>query len=387
MALSDKLNTQDAERVVVLINLGTPQAPTPAAVRRYLFEFLMDPCVIDLSYFRRLMLVGGIIVPLRAFGSSRNYRKIWQPNGSPLLTISRALNAAVQKSTAVPVLLAMRYGTPSIAAVLPKALSLLSAGGTLHVIPLYPHHAMSTTLTVYLAVERTLKQLCQNSEFSRQCFHTCYETPFYQHPHYLHALTASIAPYTQTLGKPDGYEHILFSYHGIPLRHLSKVDDSAHCKATDDCCESAPCSAHQLCYRHQALSTTAKVQAALCLPAARVSSSFQSRLGKAWLRPYTDETVKELARRGIKRLLVVAPAFVSDNLETLYEIAIENAELFRQAGGTSLKLIPCLNTAPRWVETLAAIIAKPRDFSAPLRRAANMLANTESRSTAALPHS
>ncbi|BBM88626.1 ferrochelatase [Spirochaetota bacterium] len=362
-------NARAEKRVIVLINLGTPKSTRVADVRRYLFQFLMDPCVIDIPYPARLALVGGIIAPLRAFSSSKSYREIWTEKGSPLLSLSEDLKEKIQARTSHPVFLAMRYGIPAIAPTIKAALSSIDNKGILHIIPLYPQHAMSTTLTVYREVQSALSALTKENDTLRNNVKVIYEAPFYNNTAYLNALAAQIKPYIKKLGTNNGYDYLLFSYHGIPIRHLNKIDAAQHCNMTTDCCNRRNAQAHAVCYRHQLIETTKAIEKRLKIPSQLVGITFQSRLGSNWLTPYTDMTVKMLPRKGIKKLLVVTPAFVTDNLETLFEVAIENKDFFKEAGGEKLTLIPCLNTEPRWINCLMDMIAKPRDFTAALETA------------------
>jgi ferrochelatase len=327
----------------LLLNLGSPDAPTPAAVRRYLREFLMDPRVLDLPWPLRWGLVHGVILPRRARASARAYRSIWTPEGPPLVVLSRRLQAALQARFPEPVELAMRYGRPSVAG----ALRRLGGRGVtrLHVIPLFPHYAMSSYETAVAHVHRAVRQLDRPPQLSVQ-------PPFFAHPGYLAALTARARGFLE-----DEESHLLFSFHGVPERHLRKSDlTGGHCLSRPDCCEGEH-PAHLTCYRHQCLQTARRFREQTGRPAARCSVAFQSRLGRdRWLRPYTDAELVRLARSGVRRLVVVCPSFVTDCLETLEEIGMRGRETFLAAGGEKFDLIPALNDDPRWLDALGGMI-------------------------------
>ncbi|MEQ9451950.1 MAG: ferrochelatase [Pseudomonadales bacterium] len=323
----------------LLINLGTPASPEVADVRRYLNEFLMDPYVVSLPWPLRRMLVSGLILPFRPKRSSHAYRQIWSDRGSPLLFHSEDLSAALATALDAPVELAMRYGDPSIRSALDR---LLAAGSEeIVVVPLYPQYADSTVTTSLQAVAD-----CEVNVPVRIV------PPFYQHPAFIQALHTVTAP---LLDAP--WDHILFSFHGLPEEHLKRADPTgSHCLAADDCCE-VPSPCHATCYRHQARATASALANALGIKHTDYTVSFQSRLGRMpWLQPYTDQVLAALPERGIKRLVVACPAFVADNLETLEEIGLQGRETFLAAGGESFRLVPCLNAHPAWVEGLKNIL-------------------------------
>ena len=331
---------------ILLINLGSPQSTEVKDLRKYLDEFLMDERVIDKSWLMRALLVKGIIVPFRAPKSAEAYKKIWTPEGSPLIVYTQKLMWALQEKIEEPVEIAMRYGSPSAEYALNKLLKENPSIEEVIVVPLYPHYAMSSYET---AVE-DVKAVYKKNKYS---FKISFVSPFYKNPGYLEALAENIRPY---LNQP--YDQILFSYHGIPGRHIRKSDiTGCHCLETENCCETdSPAHAH--CYRHQVRTTTRLVTEILNIPANKYSISFQSRLGKGWLTPFTDIRLEELPKEGIKNLLILCPAFVSDCLETLEEIAMRGKEIFMNAGGESFTMIPCLNTNPLWVSALAEIVNK-----------------------------
>lgn len=330
------------KRGVVLMNLGSPDSTAVKDVRRYLNEFLMDERVIDKPFLLRKFLVGGIIVPFRAPRSAEAYRSIWTNAGSPLIDITRKQKAALERKIEHPVEIAMRYGNPSVKQAFDELQKKLSPQSEVIAIPLYPHYAMSSYET---AVEHARKIHAKN----KYSFSLKFVPAFYNDPGFIDALSESIRPY---LSEP--FDHILFSYHGIPERHVMKTDASrTHCLKMQDCC-SVPSAAHATCYRHQVITTTNLVATQLGISRDKYSFSFQSRLGRdEWLRPYTALRFEEMPKEGIKKLLIVCPAFVSDCLETLEEIGVEGRNSFLAAGGESLTLIPCLNDDDRWIKTLA----------------------------------
>ena len=333
-------------KAVLLVNLGSPDSPNVKDVKRYLDEFLMDKRVIDTPYLIRAFVVKGIILNTRPKKSSRAYRKIWWDKGSPLIVLSKRLRDKVSKRSKLPVYLAMRYGNPSIESVLEQ----ISQDGIkeLLLVPLYPQYAMATTQTITALVDRLVKKRFNNLSIDTV-------PPFYQDQHYIDALVDSI----KEVSDANQIDHFLFSYHGVPERHIKKTDvTKSHCKIDKSCCQT-PSEAHHFCYRHQCYQTTKLVVSKMNLADHQYSVSFQSRLGKdPWLQPYTDQTVVDLAKKGVKNLAVITPAFVSDCLETLEEIAIEAAAEFKQYGGDDFISIPCLNDRELWVETIANWISR-----------------------------
>jgi ferrochelatase len=324
------------------MNLGSPDSTEVSDVKRYLDEFLMDERVIDKPWFLRAMLVKGIIVPFRAPRSAKAYKSIWTNKGSPLIVISRQQRDALKREVPMPVAIAMRYGNPS-----PKKTfdDLARENPDLEeviVVPMYPHYAMSSYET---AVEYAKEQHKKEGYKFRLIF----IKPFYNNEEYLESLVTTIRPYIT-----GDWGHIMFSYHGIPERHVQKTDcTGSHCLKVAHCCET-PSPAHQTCYRHQCFVTTKELVRRLGIPEGKWTFSFQSRLGRdPWLKPYTAARLEEMPKEGIKKLLVVCPAFVADCLETLEEIAEEGKESFLHAGGESFELIPCMNAHPQWISTLA----------------------------------
>ncbi|MAW16612.1 MAG: ferrochelatase [Flavobacteriaceae bacterium] len=326
---------------VLLVNLGSPKSPTPKDVKPYLEEFLMDERVIDVPKWFRSFLVKGIILKTRPKKSAKAYQKIWWEEGSPLIVLSERLHEKVVKKTSVPISLAMRYGQPSIALGL-EELHQKEVDEVL-IIPLYPQHAMATTETILVLAEEI-----RAAQYPKMCF--THLPAFYNHADYIRVLSHSIQEYLQE--KP--WEHLLFSYHGVPERHIRKSDiTKCHCKIDNSCCQTKS-DAHAYCYRHQCYETTRQVAEYLELRPGSFSTSFQSRLaGDKWLRPYTDKTVEKFAKTGIKNLAVVTPAFISDCLETLEEIGMEAKEDFKEKGGDEMHVVPCINDRDDWVNVLS----------------------------------
>jgi ferrochelatase len=353
------------ERVgLLLVNLGTPDAPRPAEVRRYLREFLSDPRVLDLPALRRFLLLELVILPRRPAVSAAAYSKIWTEEGSPLLVHSRALADKLQErlGSDVQVELAMRYGQPSIAG----ALDRLERSGVSRIalLPLYPQYSAAATGS---SIARVLELAAArwNTPFVQVI------PPFYDHPAYLDARADSIRPF---LASPEP-ELILFSFHGLPERHLRRSDSSpapgGHCLSRADCCDRID-SSNRFCYRAQCHATARSLAARLGLPSEKMVVCFQSRLGRTpWLRPYTDEVLAEHARRGVRHAVLV-PSFVADCLETLEELGLRGSEIWRDHGGETLRLVPALNASDRFVEALIRIagdgsilLARPAETAAP----------------------
>lgn len=333
---------KNIKRGVILMNLGSPDSTATEDVRKYLAEFLMDGKVIDIPYLVRLLLVRGIIVPFRAPKSAEAYRTIWWKEGSPLIQLTKQLQTAVQATMDEPVEIAMRYGNPTPKYAYDKMLKENPSIEEVVLMPLYPHFAMSS----YETAVDYMKEVHHKQGYK---FSLTTVKPYYNNPDYIHAFAEHIRPYLE-----QDYDHILFSYHGIPERHLMKSDPTKqHCLQVNDCCN-VDSVAHETCYRHQCLTTTKLTAEALQLPKEKYSYSFQSRLGRdPWLKPYTDFRLKDMPKEGVKKLLVICPAFVSDCLETLEEIAIRGKEDFMEAGGESYEMIPCLNTDPLWVAAVS----------------------------------
>jgi len=329
------------KRAVLLANLGSPDNAQTPAVRNYLNQFLMDPYVIQLPWIFRRLLVSLFVLPARPKASAKAYQSVWLAEGSPLLVLSEKLKLALQAQLSIPVALAMRYGNPSIESEL-LTLSEQNINEVLF-IPLYPHFADSTVTTSIEEAKRVIKK-------HKLAITLSIVPPFYTNNDYIQSLVNSAQPYLA-----QDYDHIVFSYHGLPESHIRKLDESAnHCLQQSNCCQQAH-ECHARCYRHQVLETTQHFVDKADLSPQQYSIAFQSRLGRAkWLGPNTEDRLRELANKGAKKILVICPAFVTDCLETLEEIAIRGQEVFTEAGGESLTLIPCLNDHPDWVAALAS---------------------------------
>ncbi len=326
---------------LLLINLGSPKTPEIKDVRKYLDEFLMDERVIDIPYWKRFLLIKGIILNTRPKKSAKAYKKIWTKDGSPLIVFSEKFKEKVVQKIEIPVALGMRYGSMSIK----RAIQELNSQGVDHIllIPLYPHYAMSSTETVVVKVEEVIK-----NDFSNM--HLDVLPAFYNDVDYIQAMVKNIKNH---LNEFD-YDHILFSYHGLPERHIIKSDPTnSHCKIDGTCCNKLSV-AHKTCYRHQCFETTKLIAKELGLKEGMYSNSFQSRMLKdPWLKPYTDFELVKLPKQGVKNLAVITPAFVADCLETLEEIAMEGGKEFLNAGGVEFKHIPCMNDSKEWVDALS----------------------------------
>ncbi|MFK5958749.1 MAG: ferrochelatase [Lutibacter sp.] len=324
----------------LLVNLGSPDSTSTNDVKKYLDEFLMDKRVIDTPYLLRAFIVKGIILNTRPKKSAEAYKKIWWKEGSPLIVLSERLHKKVKEHSNIPVELAMRYGKPSIQ----NGIKNLADKGVTEIflIPLYPQFAMATTETIVVLANKIIKK--QFPQIKLTNF-----PAFYNNEKYIKVLSTTI----QTELEKKNPEHLLFSYHGVPERHIKKSDiTKSHCKIDGSCCNTTSV-AHEFCYRHQCYETTKLVAKQLNLKEGTFSTSFQSRLGRdPWLQPYTNKTIDTLALNGIKNLAVVTPAFISDCLETLEEIGIEAKESFLENGGEKFNTIPCLNDNDEWVKTV-----------------------------------
>jgi protoporphyrin/coproporphyrin ferrochelatase len=323
---------------ILLVNLGSPDSTAVGDVRRYLNEFLMDGRVIDTPWLLRRLIVGLILIN-RPKESAHAYEKIWLPEGSPLVVTSRNVQKKLSARLNVPVELAMRYQNPSIE----NAIKKLTAQkiDDVFLIPLFPHYAMSSYESAVEQVKNVAAKIAPQMKIKIQ-------PPYFDEPDYISALVASAKNYLD-----GGSDHLLFSFHGIPERHLRKSDTTGcHCLVKENCCEVAS-PAHATCYRAQCFKTVAAFVKAAGIPKEKYSVSFQSRLGKdPWLKPYTDFELADFPQRGIKKILVMCPAFVSDCLETIEEINIRGRETFVEAGGKEFAQIPCLNEEPLWIDAL-----------------------------------
>ncbi len=325
---------------VLLCNLGSPKSTRIDDVRSYLREFLMDPYVLQMPSFARWLLVNLLILPFRPARTAEAYASIWSQEGSPLLAYSQKLKDALGRYLRLPVVLGMRYGSPS----LEEAFSELSTSGAQRILlaPLYPQFADSTNTTCIEQATRIATRLGIEMQVL---------APFYQAPAWLDAVSESCRR-----AMPTDIDCLLFSFHGLPEIHIKRADPTGTtCLNRSDCCE-APAAAAATCYRHQCLVSAREIAQRLGLRTNQHRVAFQSRLGRAkWLQPATDQVLERLPLEGVKRLAVVCPGFTADNLETLEEIGIRGRQAFLQAGGESFTLLPCLNDDPAWIEALAAL--------------------------------
>ncbi|MEE1867629.1 ferrochelatase [Pseudomonas auratipiscis] len=334
------------DHALLLVNLGSPASTSVADVRSYLNQFLMDPYVIDLPWPVRRLLVSLILIK-RPEQSAHAYASIWWDEGSPLVVLTRRLQAAMREHWQHgPVEIAMRYGEPS----LPTVLQRLAAQGVRKVTlaPLYPQFADSTVTTV---VEQA-RQVIADQHLPLQMVVL---KPFYDQPEYIDALVESARPYLE-----QDYDHLLMSFHGLPERHLKKLDPTGkHDFQAEDCCRDSSAQMLAVCYRGQCLRTAQAFAKKMGIADGKWSVSFQSRLGRAkWIEPYTEARLDELGKAGVKKLLVMCPAFVADCIETLEEIGDRGHEQFTAAGGEELVLVPCLNDHPQWVQALKSMCEK-----------------------------
>lgn len=333
---------------LLLINLGTPDAPTTPAVRRYLAQFLADPRVLDMNGFGRWVLLHGVILRTRPRQSAEAYEKIWTERGSPLLFHSRDLADKVRErlGDGWHVELGMRYGSPSIGAALDAFRQL--GIDRIVVLPLFPQFASSSTGSALEVVFRAAATRWNVPQLA-------VVEPFYDDPGFIDAFARVGKPVIDELGA----DHVLFSFHGLPERQILKSDDTGqHCLRSADCCDRMA-SANRNCYRAQAFATARALAAELALPEGGWSVAFQSRLGRIpWIKPYTDVVLDELAAKGVKRLAVYSPAFVADCLETLEELGIRAREQFLAAGGEELALVPSLNATDAWADAVVRLVER-----------------------------
>lgn len=336
-----------AKKVLLLMNLGSPESTSIKDIKTYLNEFLMDKRVIDLPYLLRLFLVKGIITRFRAVKTAAKYKTIWTKNGSPLIQITKELVEKIETNSGVTSYMCMRYGSPSPDIVLKKIIKENTDLEEIIFLPLYPHYALSSYETAVEFIKESFKK-------NKYSFNLNIVKPFYDHQAYIHALASTIKPYTE-----KDYDYVLFSYHGIPERQVRKTDPTKkHCLNSANCCD-IKSDAHNYCYKHQVTETTKLVATHLNIPKDKYSIAYQSRLGlDKWLTPNSIDLFTQLPKQGVKNLLVVCPAFVSDCLETLEEIQEEGKELFLNAGGEKFTLIPCLNTNNLWIEAIKEIALK-----------------------------
>lgn len=331
---------------ILLINLGTPDSPSTGDVRKYLREFLMDPEVIDINPVGRWFLVNMIIAPFRAPKSAKLYSGIWTKEGSPLLLHGIALKEKLQQQLGETyhVALGMRYQSPSIRSALQE---LVQAGvGKIIAVPLYPQYASSTTGSTITAIKEETRRAGIRIPLD-------IVERFHHLPEYLDAVVNVSAACDHR-----GYDHVLFSFHGVPERHITRTDarlGDGRC-AFGSCCEEVR-EGNRFCYRANCVQTAHALASRLQIPRDKYSICFQSRLGRdPWLQPYSDAEIVRLAKEGKKKILAFSPAFVADCLETIHEIGTEYNELFHHHGGEKIQLVPALNSSDAWVSALRTII-------------------------------
>ena len=328
---------------VIVANLGSPATPTRRDVHTFLAEFLSDPYVVDLPTPLRQILVRGIVAPLRSGNSSKAYETIWQWDGGPLRKFTSDIANSLERATELRTVVGMRYGEPS----LKSAFEALEGCEMVILLPIYPHHADSTRTTMV----KQARELAENVRLK-------VVPPFYKQHGYIEILSRQIVRELD-----EDIEHVVLSFHSLPLRHITKADPTGkHCLTAIDCCE-VESQAHTTCYRHQCLWSAKAVGTRLGVP---YSVAFQSRLGRlAWLEPSTIETIASIAKKGIRRVAVACPAFTVDNLETLEEIGIQARQQFESLGGEKLQLIPCLNSDPDWIEFLSLLVRNEAEANSP----------------------
>lgn len=329
---------------VLLLNTGTPDSPETPDVRRFLFEFLNDGRVIDIPLIPRTILVNMIIVPFRAPKVSKLYKKIWTKEGSPLVVHTKTVKAGLQNLLGDEYIVdyAMRYGNPSIESTIDR---LLKAGiKKLIVFPMFPQYASASTGSVKEEVMRVLKGKLAIPEL-------VFTGAYYAHDAFIKPWLKIAAQYDLTQ-----YDHVLFTYHGLPERQVKKTTCDKQCAVDPDCCAVLR-DGNAYCYRAQCFETTRRIAAGMNLRPDQYSITFQSRLGRTpWIKPYTDEVIPELPKHGKKKILVFSPSFVADCLETVMEIGIEYKELFMHNGGERFDLAPCLNGDSSWIEAIRDLV-------------------------------
>ena len=327
---------------VLLVNLGTPDSPSVSDVRSYLSEFLNDPRVIDVPKLLRLILVNLIIVPCRAPKSAKIYKELWTEDGSPLLYYSERVCELLNETLDddYEVFLAMRYKNPNIRAVLAEMKK--KNFKKIIVLPMFPQYASATTGSAYELIMKEITKWWVIPEIK-------FIGQYYDHPDFIDAIVERASKYTLS-----DYDHILFSYHGLPERQVDKVYDDGLC--TDRDCEHEITEENQYCYKATCYATTRLVAGKLGLKEEDYTVCFQSRLDKNWLEPFSDKVVEEKAKEGAKKLLVFSPAFTADCLETIIEIGDEYQEIFEELGGEKVQLVESLNDHPLWISCLKDLV-------------------------------
>ena len=340
------MNYNMGKKGVLLVNLGTPDSPSTADVRKYLDEFLMDGRVIDVNPVLRAALVKGIIVPFRGPKSAKLYKEIWsKETGSPLMYYSLKQFELLKQALGddYHVELAMRYQSPSIESALNKLKD--AKVDSIRVLPLFPHYASASSGSVLEKVMELVSKWLTIPNIS-------FVNSFHDNPKMIEVFAGNAEKY-----QPENFDHILFSFHGLPQRQLVKSDHSGvHCLKTANCC-SVLTENNKFCYSAQCFDTAQLIAERLNIPKEKYTVCFQSRLGKdPWVKPYTSEVIKELAAKGVKSLLVLCPAFVADCLETVYEVSVEYGDEFKELGGERVQLVESLNDNPLWIEAMADLV-------------------------------
>ncbi|MEX2597223.1 MAG: ferrochelatase [Salibacteraceae bacterium] len=331
-----------SKTTVLLLNLGTPDSPGVSDVRSYLSQFLNDPRVIDIPWLLRKILVNLIIVPFRAPKSAKIYKELWTDKGSPIIYHGENVQRKLQQKLGndYQVELAMRYKNPSIPAVLEKIR--LTNPHKIIVLPLFPHYASASTGSALQAVMDVVRKWWVIPELS-------FISQYWDHPGYINAFVERGKQYDW-----KAFDHVLFSYHGLPERQVDKVYDDGLCNEKN--CENEITEENKFCYKATCFATTRELTKALGIPEDKYTVCFQSRLDKNWLEPFSDKVVEEQAKKGAKKLLVFSPAFVADCLETTIEIGEEYQEIFEEHGGEKVQLVESLNDHPLWIETLKDLV-------------------------------
>ncbi len=344
---------------ILLINLGTPDSPSTADVRKYLTQFLNDPRVIDINPVSRFILVNGIIVPFRTAKSAKLYEHIWTKEGSPLLInsikqkkllqkeLSDYAGASLDKGNDFVVELGMRYQNPSLA----FAISKLKEANVTKIIavPLYPQYATSSTTSSIEETNRILKKWKNHPPIK-------FIDNFFDDEGFINACVDKALQY-----KLDRYDYFVFSYHGLPERQITKASkefSDGSCKL-GSCCDVIT-DKNRLCYRANCIATTKALVKRLNIPEGKYKTTYQSRLDDKWLKPYSDKVVEDLAKEGKKNILIFSPAFVADCLETIYEIGTEYDEIFKEHGGEKVTLVESLNDSPIWIEALKNMVLRTK---------------------------
>ena len=340
--MSEVISEKRPKTGVLLVNLGTPDNPSKSKVRSYLSQFLNDPRVIDIPWLARKILVNLIIVPFRAGNSSKIYKELWTEEGSPLLLHSQKAAELLQESLGddFGVHLAMRYKNPSMESVLDEMRKINYQ--RIVVLTMFPQYASSSTGS---ALERAMQIISKWWVIPELHF----VSQYYDHPKYIEAFVERGRKYNH-----EDYDHVLFSYHGLPVRQVDKVYNEGLCE--DHNCEHGVTEDNKFCYKAVCYETTRSIAGKLGIPEEKITVCFQSRLDKNWLEPFSDKVVEQKAKEGAKKLLVFSPAFTADCLETVIEIGDEYQEIFEENGGEKVQLVESLNDHPLWIECLEELV-------------------------------